>query len=436
MKKVVMGFLAVAFLFAVPGIVAAQVASDVGDLPDEELLTKFRQATERQSWEEAVVYIRELVDRHKENALYRYDFADTLLQKGDLQNADTEYEKVLELKPNFLESYIGRARIYAKQNKEKVATGYMLEAARKGYPVREMHKVDELRRYLRADVRFFLKMVEIDIPRIEKIRDPFINPLRKAGKVPGKEEAKPIIPEEVEGDPPKVQAHKAMKMKDLLFQVQRNLTDNEEDEARKNWKLLVELYNDVELGRITDKKYKDQMLETWKVADETVYPRLREIELRKFTEEANAALAKLQGDYDEQDIEAARQHNTEMMKLLEDKLKSTDTKFVDLAKEFDLKRAVLFERIKILEDFQRNVKPFLKLTAVIVSPTVSIALIESIFGGELKKISLGKSDPLPRMKEFVVKEIEEERILADYKEEQVEIELGIGFGATPVKKKP
>jgi tetratricopeptide (TPR) repeat protein len=436
MKSMIIVFLAAAFLLALPGYAIGQAESEAKDLPDEELKTKFTQAKERQNWNDAVAYIKELVDRHKEKALYRYDLASTLMLKGDLQSADAEFERVLEIKPNFLEAYIGRARIYAKQNKEKVATGYMLEAARKGYPVREMHKMDELRRYLRGDVRFFLKMVEIDIPRVEKIRDPFVNPLRKAGKAAEEGPEAPIIPEEVEGDPPKVQAHKSMKMKDLLFQVQRNLTDNKEDEARKNWGLLVELYGDVELGRITDKKYREQMLETWKVAQETVYPRLREIEIRKFTEEVRAALDKLQADYDEQNVDGARQRNTDILKMLEPKQKSTDQKFVELAKEFDVQRAKLFERIKILEEFQRNVKPFLKLTALIVSPAHSIAMIESIFGGELKKISLRESDSLPRMKEFVVKEIDEERIWAEYRKERVEIELGVGFGAAPATKKP
>ena len=43
---------------------------------------------------------------------------------------------------------------------------------------------------------------------------------------------------------------------------------------------------------------------------------------------------------------------------------------------------------------------------------------------------------MPRMDDFVVQEIEEERVLAEYKKERVEIELGVGFGAVPVKKKP
>jgi len=63
-------------------------------------------------------------------------------------------------------------------------------------------------------------------------------------------------------------------------------------------------------------------------------------------------------------------------------------------------------------------------------PETNIALIESVFGGELKKSSLKVGAPLPRMQDFTVLRIEEDRLLAQYKGEQVEIILGAGFGAS------
>jgi tetratricopeptide (TPR) repeat protein len=466
MKIATIVLLAVAALLCLPGYAAAQAESEAADLPPGELKTKFEQARNRKDWKNAVIYIKELVNRNPDKALYRYDYADTLLLKGSLQEADTEYEKALELKPTFIEAHIGRARICARQKNEKAATGYMLEAARKGYPVREMAKLSELRRYLRGDVKFFLKMLEFDIPRIERIRDPFINPLQKAGEAPGPKPG----PEDdngdepVPGDPPGVQRNKSLKMKDLLFQIQRQLNENKEEEARANWKFFVELYHDVERGKITEPKYREQMIETWKVAQDSVYPRLRKIELRKFKEEARAALDKLQEDYDKKNIEAAVQHNDEIVQILEPKLKSGEQEFRTLAKGFDLERERLFERIKILQEFQKNVRPFLKITAILTGPAppknknereprmkpdrrpdkspgrklksiVRIAIIETVFGGELKKIGLRESDKLPDMKEFKIVEIEEEKIWARYKGERVKIELGTGFGSKP-KLKP
>lgn len=87
------------------------------------------------------------------------------------------------------------------------------------------------------------------------------------------------------------------------------------------------------------------------------------------------------------------------------------------------------ERVKILEEFHKNVRPFLKLTATITSSKVNIAMMETLFGGEVKKSSLMKTDSLPRMEEFVVTEIEEDLIRARYKGEEVEILMGRDFRA-------
>jgi hypothetical protein len=269
-------------------------------------------------------------------------------------------------------------------------------------------------------------MIDSDIPKVEHTRDPFINPLRRHTAV-SEEEGEETEPEVVEGDPEPMQRDKMIKMKDLLVLIQQALAAGEEDEARMKFKQFKELYNDLQRGKITKKEYKDQMEETWKVAMETVYPRLRQIELRKFRQEARAGLDKLYDDYKKQDIEAARQHNTELLKVLEPKLKSDDEEFVSEAKKFDRERDELFNRIKILEEFQKNVRPFLKLTATITSKEVNIAMMETIFGGELKKTSLRESDSLPRMESFVLLKIEEDRILARYRGEQVEVILGAGF---------
>jgi hypothetical protein len=65
-----------------------------------------------------------------------------------------------------------------------------------------------------------------------------------------------------------IQCKKMERMRELLFQVQRSLANNKKDGAIKNWNELVQLYGEVEMGKITVRKYRNQMLETWKVAQE------------------------------------------------------------------------------------------------------------------------------------------------------------------------
>ena len=98
-------------------------------------------------------------------------------------------------------------------------------------------------------------------------------------------------------------------------------------------------------------------------------------------------------------------------------------------------------------------EPFVKITGTITGgkdPTgnkVYIAMIESVFGGELKKWSLRVSDSvevpederypaLPRMKDLVLVKIEEEIVVGRYKGEKVNIPLGSGFGVSPTKQGP
>jgi hypothetical protein len=310
-----------------------------------------------------------------------------------------------------------------------------------------MQKVQELRQYLTQDVRFFLKMVESDSPKIDaKLRDPFINPLRKkSGTEDGSTPGELPPPPPPEGDPEPIQRDKMHRMGELLALVQHSLAAGNEDDALEKYEEFKKLYEDVEVGRITIKEFKDQMIETWKLAQDRVYPRLRQIQLRRFKEEARTALDKLYDDYRKQDIEAARQHNTEIVKILDPKLKSKDDEFKKEAGIFDKERAQVFERVKVLEEFYKNVKPFMKLTATITSPQINVALIETVFGGELVKSSVeltrddmekGKSKVLPGMTGFSLVRIEEDLIIADYKGEQVEVHLGGDFAAQAPKQSP
>ena len=432
----------VLMLACVAGVVAcldgkalAQSKDDIQVLPDSELKEKYDQAMNRKNYAEASEYVRELVRRYPKQADYCYKYGEALLFQGNLPGADAEFEKVLEIDSDYLEAYLGQAIIYARQEKEKPAKDRMLDAARKGYPVREMQKVPELRRYLAGDVRFFLVVVESDIPRVEQIRDPFVNPLRKKViTAEGGPVLKPVEPEgPVGGDPDPIQRDKMYRMKQILVEIQQHLAAGEDDQARLKFEEFKALYKDVEVGRITKKEYKEQMLEAWKVAQETVYPRLRQIELRKFRQDARVALDILYDTYKKQNIEAARLANIAVIKVLEPKQKSGDPEFEDLAGKFDKERADLFEKVKILEEFQVNIRPFLKLTGTITSPKINIAMIESAFGGEISKANLKESDPLPRMEDFIVLKIEEDRVMARYKGEQVEILLGGDFGSV---KKP
>jgi hypothetical protein len=77
-----------------------------------------------------------------------------------------------------------------------------------------------------------------------------------------------------------------LQMQDLLCKIYQHLTEGSNDEAFEAYEKLKELYRDIELGRITDKKYKEKMSDAWKVAQEKVLPKLEEIRKKKHKEKA------------------------------------------------------------------------------------------------------------------------------------------------------
>ena len=439
MKSAVKILLVVAAITLLADYAAAQTGTAYKELPEEELWQRFDRAKSRRTWDEALTYIQELVVQYADKAKYLYEQADTLLQMGRITEAIAGFDKVIEKDSDYLEAYIGRAKVYAKGNppKNRLAMEEMVTAAQKGYPVREMQRMPELHKYLREDVRFFLKIVESDIPRVTQNRDPFICPLKKMvaeGEEPGEEEEGTVGP--VNTDPEPVQREKMYRMKELLEQVHADLAAGKEEDARIKYNEFKALYRDVELGKITKEEYREKMKGFWKLAQEKVHARLREIELRKFRQEADEALKKLQIDYDEKDLEAARRHNDEFVKILEPKLNSGEDVFIEAAKKYDEMRNVIFEKIKILEEFEKNVRPFLRVTGTITSPVIKITMMETVFGGELKKLSLRPSDTLPRMEDLTISRIEEDMVWAKYRGEEVKIPLGSDYGSSGATEEP
>jgi hypothetical protein len=387
-----------------------------------------------------MTYIKELVGRYAEKTMYLYEQADTLLQMGRIGEAIAEFDKVIKKDSDYLEAYIGRAKVYAKGTpaKDRLAMEEMVTAAKKGYPVREMQKVPELHRYLRDDVGFFLKIVESDQPRVTQNRDPFLCPLKKM--VPEGTEEEDQEDGETEGpvdtDPEPVQREKKIRMKELLEQVHADLAAGKEEDARVKYNEFKALYRDVELGKITKEEYREEMKKYWKLAQQKVHARLREIELRKFRQEADEIYKKLRTDYEEKDLEAARRHNDEFLKILEPKMNSNEDVFVEEAKKYDALRNEIFEKIKILEEFEQNVRPFIRVTGTITSPTVNIAMLETVFGGETKKLSLKPTDQLEDMEHLIISRIEEDMVWAKYKTEEVKMPLGSNYGPSKPAEEP
>ncbi len=431
--------LVVAAITLMADYAAAQTGTAYRELPEEELWQRFDRAKQRKRWDEALTYVMELVLQYPEKAKYVYEQADTLLQMGRITEAISGFDKVIEKDSDYLEAYIGRAKVYAKGTpaKDRLAMEEMVTAAKKGYPVREMQRMPELHKYLREDVRFFLKIVESDVPRVTQNRDPFVCPLKKMvaeGVEPEDGEEESVGP--INTDPEPVQREKMYRMKELLEQVHADLAAGKEEDARIKYAEFKALYRDVELGKITKEEYREEMKKYWKLAQQKVHSRLREIELRKFRQEADEALKKLQTDYDEKDLDAARRHNEEFVKILEPKLASAEDIFVDEAKKYDALREAIFEKIKILEEFEKNIRPFIKVTGTITSPTVKIAMMETVFGGEMKKLSVQPSDKLPRMEELIVSRIEEDMVWAKYRGEEVKIPLGSEYGSSGASQEP
>ena len=86
-----------------------------------------------------------------------------------------------------------------------------------------------------------------------------------------------------------MQRERLMKMKDLLVQVHQYLEAGGEEVEKKaveTYEEFEKFYHGIELNKVTDKNYREQMLEVWKVAQEEVVPRLRKIAPEMFKEKS------------------------------------------------------------------------------------------------------------------------------------------------------
>jgi len=74
--------------------------------------------------------------------------------------------------------------------------------------------------------------------------------------------------------PFEIQRQKMIKSKDLLVLLQQDLDAGRNDDAVLKYREFEGIYREVQDGKISKKAYREQIIETWKMAQEDVYPRL------------------------------------------------------------------------------------------------------------------------------------------------------------------
>jgi len=82
------------------------------------------------------------------------------------------------------------------------------------------------------------------------------------------------------------QRQRVLDMQEELCQIYQHLADGKDAKALEAYDKLTEIYRDIELGRITDKKCVEKMTDTWRIAQEKIVPRLPEKPVKKPEEKA------------------------------------------------------------------------------------------------------------------------------------------------------
>ncbi len=347
--------------------------------------------------------------------------AEELLSARRIKEARLEFDRVLEIEPEFVEANIGVARTYALDGADRAARVEMLRAAGRGYTVSLMMKKKELGKYFREH-EFVLRLLEADRPRMTMDRDPFKNPLRKREvTTPGPATPRP----EEKLLPLKVQKQIVTSAKSLLERAQSALARGEVEMAFREYEKIQEYCSARE--HFTEEKYKKALEEICELAKKILYPRIQAILRERTLRRARELVRELAKAVDRRDMKEARRLNAEFLKLAGDADTENDKELKTGLARIDAERAKQYLVVEVFEDFEANVRPRLTISGTITGRLTQgrpVAFLEVSTQEGVRKLAVAVSDSVDVLGEFKVTSISEEEITARYR--GIEVKVGVG----------
>lgn len=356
-------------------ISSALFAQEKGEpvLPIEEEHRRLTNAIETKNWqqgEDAAIRILKQLEKDPEllkryeniHADVRYHYGLCLLNLGKLKEASEQFNRTIKLDENFLDAYVGLALVFDKENNSPQTKKQIERAVSKGYPVREIQKISELRKYLLESLQFFIRLIELEqefTVKAEQEEDPFGCPLRRriVGRGPIAETKEPVSVKE--------QSFILKVFKDLLQQLKNAIVGGldptkEFDEAEKH-------YND-NIDRMSG-KLKEEMETLWAEAKRKHKEAIERIKKEKILGELSDSLAELTKAYKERNPTKGEKAYKRMEKQFEMAAEfKSDFDFQDEVRKIKEKAEFFHERLLVVKEFIQKILPNIRFCCVIEKP--------------------------------------------------------------------
>jgi tetratricopeptide (TPR) repeat protein len=401
-----------------------------------------------------------------------------------LEDALQEFDKVKSLDPDNLQAYIGRAiacSLKAQQSFAKMefvkqhslwkkelqdvkeedllkqessakeeypkqlglAKEELSKAARKGFPVREMLGIPELKECL-TDPKFFIKLVKEEIVEVSPVKDPLVCPLRLPAPPTPTTTTTKQVSSPPEGSPeyltPEQQGEREKEMKRLCKEIGDDIAAGKNEDACEKFRTVKALYKDVLDGRIVD-EIRTKMEGHWTQVRQEHLRQIIEIEFAIFEREAIKLLKDLSGACGERKLSDAEKYSAQLMSKLKEKLESTEPEFEpfkkpqkeyaakkeERSKKYDAERKEIDKRWAVLKEYVDEISPRIRLSATIIGQGVqSIAYLETRFDGKPVTHIMYENGKLllPNGAELTLTKIEDDKIAADYEIDVIKLKDG------------
>lgn len=384
---------------------------------------EYRGAKAAGETQKALDILREMAEiaPRPKNSDWYLKLAEELLAVGRVKEARREFDRVLEIEPEFAEAAVGVARTYALEGSDRAAKVEMLRAAGRGYTVSLMMRKKELGKYFKEH-EFVLRLLEADRPGLTTDRDPFTNPLRKK---PIESNGNGTTEPEKKQLPPEVQEQIVGSAKAALERGTIALERREIDMAIREYNKIQELYLTKEY--FTEEKHIKELDKTCRLAKERMYPKIQAALRKRTLDRADELVRELTAAVGRRNMNEARRLNAEFLKLAEAADTKNDKELKEGLARIDAERARQYSIVEVFEDFEKNVRPRLTVSGTITGRLTQgrpVAFLEVTTEEGIRKLAVSASDSVEILGEFIVTAIGEDEVTARYRNIEVRVHVG------------
>jgi tetratricopeptide (TPR) repeat protein len=401
----------------------------------EALGFEYRSAKAKGELQTAIKTLRQIVSLVPEDTDWRLRLAEDLLRAGRVKEARAEFTEVLTIEPEYLQACIGIARTHAVNGRFFSAKTEMLKAAKRGYSVARMMRARELKECFK-DCKFALDLLDADRPQIVHVRDPFENPLQR--KTTDDDEKKKK--KEEKPGPRKLSAKEqeriASEVKRKLVAAQDVLIRGDSEKALKLYKEIAAAY--ARIKAFTGERHAGTLEETYRIAQEMLYPRIEKLFREQTVENGEDLLEKLTQSVEKRDMKEAHRLNRELLEVVKKALESRDILLKGPMAAIDTARARVYKTVEIIEEFDREVRPKLAFRGTITGKLCAgraLVFVDIRLPEGTRRLVVGESDKVAPLAGLRVVEIGDDVVCLNYRGVKVKIETaatgdrtqGMGF---------